>query len=84
GRPVRVSAFAVKPSGAVVPLAGLRHARLRSGGMLVVGPNPAPPIGRVPVEVEADGPVVVELDPVPSGAPGAVVVPAWAVVAAPG
>ena len=50
--------------------------RVGDGAPLVVGPNPSAPYGTEPLEISASGPVAVELDAVPTGAPGVVVVPA--------
>jgi hypothetical protein len=50
--------------------------RVDTTAPLVVGPNPPAPFGTEPLEVTASGPVAVELDAVPAGAPGVVVVPA--------
>ena len=80
GRATRVEVVSVRPNGATVPVTARRGVRLRPGGFLLLGPNPPPPIGRSPLEVLADGPVAVELDPVPAGAPGTVVVPSWALL----
>lgn len=77
GRPLRVTIAALQPSGRWTPLPGDRSVLVRPGALLVLGPNPAPPVGTLPVEVVADGPVVVELDPEPVAAPGTAVVPGW-------
>ena len=47
------------------------------GGAVVVVPSPTMPVGLMPTEVTADGPLVAELEPAPSGAPGVSVIPAW-------
>lgn len=75
--PLHVTVAAPDASGRLVALPGERRAVLRGGGLLVLGPNPAPPVGRAPLEVVADGPIAVELDPAPSGGPGTVVLPVW-------
>jgi hypothetical protein len=49
---------------------------VRPGTPLFIGPGLGAPYGTAPFEVEAQQPVAVELDGVPVGAPGAVVVPA--------
>jgi len=52
--------------------------RLSPGQPVFVGPKPGAPIGAVPLEIEASGPVAVQLDVQPAGAPGVVVIPALA------
>jgi hypothetical protein len=55
-----------------------------AGSAVAVQPSPATPVGLMPIEVTADGPVVVELEPGPAGATGVSVVPAWPLLAAVG
>ncbi len=43
---------------------------IRAGGFVVEGPNAPSPAGDVPLEVTANGPLTVELDPLPAGAIG--------------
>jgi hypothetical protein len=62
--------------GRLTPVAGLGHRRVRFGTPLVVGPNPAPPVGTVPMVVLSSAPVALEFDTVPAGSPGVVVTPA--------
>jgi hypothetical protein len=63
------------PSGRA--LAGQPVHRVTPGSPLVIGPNPGAPFGTAPFGVVADQPVAVELDALPAGAPGVVVVPAF-------
>ncbi|MHB8328946.1 MAG: DUF5719 family protein [Acidimicrobiales bacterium] len=83
GRPVHVTVGSFDTTGALRPLAGYGRLTLATGGLLVLGPNPPPPVGDAPLEVVGDGPLAVELDPLPSGAPGTVVLPAWALLSPP-
>ena len=64
------------PSGRAIP--GQPARRVEPGSPLVVGPNPGPPFGTIPIEVRADQPVAVELDVLPAAEPGVVVVPSFA------
>jgi hypothetical protein len=66
----------VTPDGRAV--AGQAPRRVRPGTPLVIGPNPGPPFGTAPLEVQADQPVAVELDALPVAGPGVVVVPGLA------
>ena len=73
GRPVTVRVRAPgrggwQPVGQVLTVA--------PGAPAFVGPNPPAPIGSEPLEITASGPVAVELDALPAGSPGVVVVPA--------
>ncbi|MHB8682426.1 MAG: DUF5719 family protein [Acidimicrobiales bacterium] len=77
GRPVRVTVATRDLTGASTPLPHFDHVRLTPGTLLDIGPTPAPPIGTVPLEISADGPVAVELDPEPVGGPGTVAVMGW-------
>lgn len=43
---------------------------IRAGGFVVEGPNAPSPAGDAPLEVKANGPLTVELDPLPAGATG--------------
>ncbi len=61
-----------------VPLAGLDRRVVQPGRPLIATPQPGSPLGVVPLLVEASGPVAVELDASATGAPGAVVVPCFA------
>ena len=45
--------------------------------VVTVPPSPTAPVGLLPLEVSADGPVAVELEPGPPGATGVGVIPAW-------
>jgi hypothetical protein len=75
---VTVSSF--DSSGRAVPLSSEDRVVVGPRGLLEIGPNPGPPIGRAPLLVTADRPVALELDPEPVGAPGTVVTPAWALL----
>ncbi len=79
-RLTHVTVGSLGPAGRLVPLPGEDRTALAGGGLLVLGPDPGPPVGRLPLEVLADGPVAVELDPQPTSAPGTVVLPAWPLV----
>lgn len=76
-RPVHVTVAARDAAGHDVGTGVTPRTALSGGGVLYLGPGPAYPVGRLPLVVSADGPVAVELDPEPVGAPGTVVVPAW-------
>jgi len=80
GRAVHVSVGIFDGTGRFVALAGERAVTLRRAGFLELGPAPPAPIGQVPLSVVADGPVAVELDPEPIGAPGTVVLGPWALL----
>ena len=54
---------------------------LAPGVLEVLTPGASLPIGTGPVEVEADGPVSVELDPIPASTPGSEPVPVWPLLA---
>jgi hypothetical protein len=73
--PVTVRLSMLTPHG-LVGVPGLERQRLRPGSPLVVAPSSSEPIGTVPMELWASGPVAVELDGLPVGSPGVVVVPA--------
>jgi hypothetical protein len=73
-RPVKVTVLSIAHR---VPLAGLDHRLVQPGRSLIATPQPGSPIGVAPLFVVASGPVAVELDAAPTGAPGAVVVPAF-------
>lgn len=79
GRPTHVTLATVGATGRPVPLAGRARVALARDGLLILGPSP--PVGQEPIVVLADAPVAVELDPVPAGAPGTVVLPAWPLLA---
>jgi hypothetical protein len=64
------------PSGRAI--AGQPVRRVEPGSPLVIGPNPGAPFGTAPFEVVAGQPIAVELDALPVGQPGVVVVPAFA------
>ncbi len=68
---------AVAPDGRALP--GRSRWRVEPGTPLFVGPGLGPPYGTAPFEIEASQPVAVELDGLPVGAPGVVVVPAFSV-----
>ncbi|HAM00955.1 MAG TPA: hypothetical protein DCQ30_01815 [Acidimicrobiaceae bacterium] len=81
-RPVRVSVKGFRPNGGAVPLPGANAVRLLPGAVYALSPSPATPVGWSPVEVEADGPVAVQLDPSPDSPPGTAPVVAWPLLAA--
>jgi hypothetical protein len=70
-RPVEVSIYAAGTRGPVVSKVAA------PGSPIVVGPNPAAPIGHEPLLVDASGPVAVELDAAPEGSPGVVAMPVF-------
>jgi hypothetical protein len=76
GRPVTLTVRSLSGSGwSTVPgVAG----RVAPGQPVMIGPNPGSPIGTTVLEVTASGPVAVQLDAAPAGAPGVVVIPALA------
>ena len=81
GRVVHVSISEIGPSGRLTPIAGLRPVALAPGTLeFLVNPGAAVPVGERPTIVVADGPIAVQLDPMPAGAPGSDPVPAWPVV----
>ncbi len=79
GRPVhvRIAGFSLRGATRV---AGSGLLPLDPDGLLVVSSSSAVPLGSSPVEVEADGPVAVELGIAPARAPGTGEVPAWPVL----
>jgi hypothetical protein len=78
GRVVHVSIVEIDPTGRPVAVAGQRRVALPPGALeFLVNPGAAVPVGVRPTVVEADGPIVVELDPAPAGTPGNDQVPAW-------
>jgi hypothetical protein len=60
----------------LVPVPGFGHQGVRPGTPLIVTPDATTPVGTVPMELTASGPVAVELDAVPVGSAGVVVSPA--------
>lgn len=76
--PVHVTLRVVLPSGRTVPAPGNWPRSIVRGGTFAL-PAPGAPIGQYPLELQADGPVAVELDPQPVPAPGVVVLPSWPV-----
>jgi hypothetical protein len=64
--------------GRLTPVAGLARRRVAVGTPLFLGPDPAPAVGTEPTVVLSSGPVAVELDTLPAGSPGIVVMPAFA------
>ncbi len=50
--------------------------KVRPGLPLIVSPAAGSPVGTMPLEVVASGPVAVEVDAGPAGSPGVVVTPA--------
>ena len=66
----------VLTSSGFVPAPGFGRRRVGPGLPLVVSPAAGSPIGTVPMEFVADGPVAVEVDAGPVGSPGVVVTPA--------
>ncbi|MHB8440345.1 MAG: DUF5719 family protein [Acidimicrobiales bacterium] len=73
-RPVRVAVVPVSAADGPVPPSA--WTTVEPGILLVEMPPPVPLAG-VPVFIEATGPVAIELDPQPIGAPNAVVMGAW-------
>ena len=78
----RLVAVGVNAAGGLDPVPG-SSMRLRPGAPLVITPatgatGTSAAIGSTPLVLRADGPVAVELDTSPVGAPGAAVVPALA------
>jgi hypothetical protein len=59
---------------------GTAGVTLDPGALRVVSASTAGLVGRSPVEVQADGPVAVELDPASPGVPGIATVPVWPLV----
>jgi hypothetical protein len=76
-RPVRVTVEDFPPTGKPTPLPGADAVVVVPGTVLVVSSTPATPVGWAPVEVAADGPVAVQLDPSPAAPPGTSPVVAW-------
>lgn len=73
-RPVTVDAVSVAAGGSTSPVPGLSGVQVAPTAPLVVAPPPAP-AGSAPLLVTASGPIAVQLDPEPVGAPGVVTVP---------
>jgi hypothetical protein len=73
--PVTIS-LSTFTGGGLVPLKGLAHRRVRSGTPLIVTPGAGSPIGSWPLELVSSAPVALEVDALPAGSPGVVVVPA--------
>ncbi|MDE3086987.1 MAG: hypothetical protein KGJ77_09500, partial [Acidobacteriota bacterium] len=74
-RRVQVRTTARGTAGRALP--GAAPVVLAPGSTVAVQSSPATPVGLLPLEVTADGPIVVELEPGPAGATGVSVVPAW-------
>jgi hypothetical protein len=72
---VSVRLLMLSPSG-LVPVPGFGRQRVAAGLPLIVSPAAGSPVGKVPLEFVADGPVAVEVDAGPAGSPGVVVTPA--------
>jgi hypothetical protein len=77
GHPVEVRIVGLGLPGHSALAPGSAPFTLKPGGVLVVSPSPAEPVGLSPVEVEANGPVAVELGVAPATSPGTGEVPAW-------
>lgn len=75
-RPVHVELHGFASGGRLVLLPGQSAFTLQPGILKVI-PSPGTPVGWSPSEVTADGPVAVQLDPVPAAPPGTATVPAW-------
>jgi hypothetical protein len=73
--PVTVS-LSTFSRGGLVPLKGFAHLRVRYGSPLIVTPGAGSPIGSVPLEFVSSAPVALEVDALPAGSPGVVVIPA--------
>jgi hypothetical protein len=71
---ITVRLWGVSPRG-LVPVAGAGPRRVRPGSPLVLTPVTGSPIGTVPLELVASGPVAVEVDALPAGSPGVLVLP---------
>ena len=79
-RRVQVRTTALGAAGRAQP--GGAPIVLPPGAAVAVPPSPATPVGLQPLEITADAPIVVELEPGPAGATGVSVVPAWPLLAA--
>jgi hypothetical protein len=73
--PVTVS-FSTFSGGGLVPLAGSPRVRVRSGSPLILTPAAGSLIGSEPLELVSSAPVALEVDALPAGTPGVVVIPA--------
>ena len=81
GRPVHAVVDGFAAGGRLVLLPGPTTLTLQPGVTQVVR-APGTPVGSSPSEVIADGPVAVELDPLPAVPPGTGTVPAWPLLSA--
>lgn len=79
GRPLHVRVLGFGPGAG-----GARPTTIDPQSVLVVSPSPQAPVGSSPVEVDASGPVAVEMAVAPAQAPGTGEVPAWPLLASPG
>lgn len=79
--PVRVTVKGFPLTGPPAALPGAKAVKVLPGSVYVLSPSPATPVGWSPVEVEASGPVAVELDPAPATPPGTAPVVAWPLLA---
>ena len=75
--PVRVTVRRFTSSGRATPLPGANMVKLQPGSVYVLSPSAAAAVGVTPVEVEASGPVAVQLDPAPAQPPGTAPAVAW-------
>lgn len=78
--PVLVTVKGFQLNGAATALPGAKAVKLEPGSVFVLAPSPATPVGWSPVEVDASGPVAVQLDPSPAAPPGTASVAAWPLV----
>lgn len=76
GRPVTMTIDGLV-DGRSSPITGERDVVVSPGSLHLVSFTTATPVGWAPMEVVADGPVAVELDPAPAGPPGTDTIPAW-------
>lgn len=61
--------------GRMVSVPGFAHRRLPAGTPLIMSPGPSSPVGTVPLVLATSAPVAVEVDALPVGTPGVVVIP---------
>jgi len=76
-RPVRVTVKGFQSSAGPTALPGAKNIKVDPGTVYMLSSSPATPVGWSPVEVEASGPVAVQLDPSPADPPGTAPVVAW-------
>jgi hypothetical protein len=74
-RAVTISVSTFSDRG-LVAVPGLRRVRIAPGAPFIVAPTPGSAVGSLPLELRASGPVAVEMDALPVGSSGVVVIPA--------